>query len=132
MSYIGTAPRLLQILALSAAFVLPGWRAEAADKDGRYQMLGLGARSCGQWTADKHPSNVQDRLYFGDASWLLGYITAFNLLRWHGGNVASETDAVGMAAWVDNYCAANPTKDIATAADALTTFLSAGPHPNDK
>ena len=59
-------------------------------------------------------------------------MSAFNEYEWKGMNVASETDEVGMEAWVNNYCMANPTKRISDAAKALTKFLSAGPHPNDK
>lgn len=128
MRYIGAVPRLLQVAILSAAFVLPGWQAEAGTKQG-FTAIGAGTSSCGKWTEDK----ASDRaIYVEDGTWVLGFVSAFNSLGWKGMNVASETDEDGIIAWIDNYCAANPTKGVVYATTALINFLSAGPHPNDK
>jgi hypothetical protein len=126
MKHLRAVPRLLQIAALSAAFVLPAWRAEAADKQGKFHVFGQGNQSCGKWTTDRKEG--------ADAAWawVLGYASGYNDYGWRGVNVASETDIPGMLAWIDNYCAANSTVPVANAAIELMHFLSLGPHPNDK
>ena len=129
MRYIGAVPRLLQIGVLSAAFVLPGWEVVAMTKDGSYGLLGGGQESCGAWSAAKGTSQLR---YAEGRQWLEGYLSSYNRYVWPGNNVASETDTNGFFAWVDNYCSANPTKDISDAAEHLVEFLSSGPHPNDK
>lgn len=122
------ASRLLQMLALAAALVLPAWKTEAADKNG-YTMIGVGRLSCGQWSADKSANLGAHAV---EQAWVGGFITAYNRYEWKGSDATSETDGQGIMAWVDNYCAANPTKNIAAASEALMMFLSVGPHLNDK
>jgi hypothetical protein len=48
------------------------------------------------------------------SSWALGFITGAG---WNGGtDPLGGTDAEGVLAWFDNYCAANPLKTIADGA----------------
>ena len=58
-------------------------------------------------------------------AWVQGFISAFN---YYGGatapDIASGTDANGVFAWIDNYCAAHPLDTIATATIALVSELS--------
>ena len=137
MRYTGAVPRLLQILLLSAAFVLPGWQSEASNNEGLFRAVGNGGHSCGTWIENRksfeNSKDMKDLIgHAQDLSWVSGFVTAYNDYVWKGANVASETDGNGMTAWIDSYCAANPTKTIGNAAVALTTFLSSCPHPNDK
>ena len=130
MRFIAALPRALQIAALLEAFVLPGWQAEAADNNGKYKILGRGGSSCGSWSTDrKNPNSIESS---ADGDWLQGFVTGFNHFVWHGKDVGSDTDYNGMMAWMDNYCAANPTKNIGRAAENLILFLASGPHLNDK
>ena len=129
MNQFRALPRLLRIAVLSTAFVLPGWCAEAGDK---FTAFGPGGSSCGTWAANKAKASQNPAPYFIEESWVLGFVAAFNNYSWKGANVASETNAKRMMAWVDKYCAANPTKSIAIASLSLIDFLSSGPHPNDK
>ena len=129
MRYIGAILGLSQIAVLVVALVLPGRSADAAGKAGIYKVFGVGAESCGQWTTYKS----KDRLmYFAMSNWLEGFVSSANAYSWTGDNVASETDPKGMDAWVDTYCTTHPTNNFGTAAEALITFLSSGPHPSDK
>jgi hypothetical protein len=133
MRHIGAVPRFLQITVLSAAFLLPGWQAEAADKNGLSTVLGSGNISCAKWIEDKQSGPSQYNYAHVQAlGWMSGYLSAYNKFVWNGSDVSSETDADGLSGWMDNFCAANPTKKVSQATQALITFLSSGPHPNDK
>ncbi len=83
-----------------------------------YDVLGPGAASCGTWT--------QGRQAFGSSttteaqkSWLLGYIVGVESEKSSEQNqsMAISTDADGIFGWIDNYCHANPTRQLSSAAN---------------
>ena len=127
-------------LALLAVTMSMDQSAIASNANGSYTVLGPGNASCGGWIANRRyepgsapfvPSQHIIELVRLEA-WVQGYVTSYNSTMWRGNNVASETDTDGMYAWIDTYCAAHPTDNIAVAAEALVNFLSKGPHPNSK
>ncbi|HWY61726.1 MAG TPA: hypothetical protein VNW15_07475 [Rhizomicrobium sp.] len=124
-----TLIRFLKMSFISGPLMLLSGQTAAATGDGRYLIWGGGQSSCGTWSEAKSTNAF---LYTSAKQWLEGYVSAYNRYSWQGKNVASETNGNGMFSWVDDYCAANPTKDISDAANALVIFLSSGPHPNDK
>jgi hypothetical protein len=81
-------------------------------------VYGPGAISCGKWTDDRHnnPFAAGD-----DVSWVLGYVSAYNV--WGKQDIPEGTDAAGMAAWIDNYCARNPLDSLAVAAEAMISAM---------
>ena len=113
---------------------------DAATTKGVYTILGTGTDSCGSWTSNRpydpgeapFVSNQHITDLIAEQAWILGYVTSFNMAVWKGNNVASETDRKGIFAWIDKYCAANPTTVLSGAAEDLVEFLSKGPHPNNK
>lgn len=117
------------LVSLSCCFLLSIIPVHAADSQRHYVVLGHGGDSCGQWT---HERRLQSDSSASMGTWIVGYITAYNYHVWKGKNVASETDAPGMFAWIDTYCAANPIKGLVDATEALVDALKTGPHPNDR
>lgn len=78
----------------------------------------FGAPDCGQWIATNRGS---------DRVWLLGYLSAKN------GDWTHETkkdvleqlnSADQIVLWMDNYCKANPLKNVATGAEILFLELA--------
>ena len=79
-----------------------------------YTVYGVGAQSCGKWTAEK------SELVRGFMnSWVLGYVTALG-----GVAGARDTDSQAITAWVDNYCREHPLNRLDEAAATLVGELS--------
>ena len=57
-------------------------------------------------------------------AWIQGFMSAFNYYASESGDVSGGTDANGVFAWIDSYCAGHPIDIVATAAIALITELS--------
>jgi hypothetical protein len=53
------------------------------------------------------------------SSWVLGFITGYNLYGPGSNNVSKGTDLEGLNAWLDNYCAGHPLDPFGVAAQAL-------------
>jgi hypothetical protein len=79
-------------------------------------ILGSGAASCGTWNADRQRNQTLSQQ---SQAWVLGFLTAYNLYKPSTGNVSIPTDTRKLMIWIDNYCDANPLKDIVDAAKAL-------------
>ena len=71
-----------------------------------------GATSCGLWVKDR-----QEKIAFVHHRWVLGYLSglAFESDK----DILKTTDAESIFLWVDNYCRANPLKDIDDAGTTL-------------
>jgi hypothetical protein len=67
------------------------------------------------------PANIPAAM---DTQWVLGFLTAFNFYGNGSGNITNGTDANGVFAWIDTYCAAHPLDQISTATVALVAELS--------
>jgi hypothetical protein len=81
-----------------------------------YMAFGAGAASCGVWISKKAKGGAG---FVELHAWVLGFVSANAWVK----DKNYETDADGMADWVDNYCQANPLKDISDAAEALVLEL---------
>jgi hypothetical protein len=80
-------------------------------------VLGLGTKSCGNWTAAAREDGWPRIAYH---AWLGGFISGINLnISGTNGNLNEGTDFAGMAAWVDNYCVAHPLDNVDSAAVSL-------------
>ena len=95
-----------------------------------YENLGSGSISCGQWLENRQATGAEERrIVFDDEDWVMGFITGMNLGASTFGHeklshAGGKTESAGMFEWIDNYCRANPLKDLANAADALWHTLS--------
>jgi hypothetical protein len=108
-------------MALAAVWLALIEPVHAADT---YVVLGVGTDSCGSWTTERQTvATAPSSKAFSQSQWLLGYLTAINADVWPDHRLTDVTDSDGIFAWVDNYCAAHPLDDIATASSALVLEL---------
>lgn len=113
------------VLAIAAFFslVAPEVRAQP--------MIVPESHSCGAWIKNKSGRSGQEIADYNTAvAWVWGFVsraaeTAPTILR-------SQDDGLGLRAWVDRYCAANPLDDIVDAARALERELIARTGPATK
>lgn len=105
--------RLLGVIAALLLLAFP-----SALKADEPTIAGLGTRSCGGWTEDRK-ANAFDAT--NDQSWVMGFLSGVALT---GGdyNPLNNTDALGVWAWIDNYCQANPLDEIYQAGEAFVKF----------
>lgn len=102
--------KLIGTIVLTAAIASVSIPAQASN------VYGTGAASCGKWTSDKAND---ESMYSHRISWMLGFVSGAGF----GISKDLEADSSGMTGWIDNYCAANPLKQIAEAAGALVYEL---------
>lgn len=84
-------------------------------------VLGPGSASCVTWNGDRQRNESHSQL---NQAWVLGFVTSYNLYKSASQSSAPRPmDSRGMMVWIDNYCDANPLKDISDAAQALIEDL---------
>ncbi len=113
---------LIAGLSISAA-------AGAADKSGSYTTFGAGNMSCESWLKEREKGKPQAWEF---QQWLLGYVSAYNNWVHKGRNVADGTNANGMFAWIDKYCADRPRDVLATVVEELILDLKKNQAPASK
>jgi hypothetical protein len=103
-----------RLLVASAALLVLSWPSATHA----YTLMGVGSRSCGDWIADRRSNqfSVSD-----EEQWVLGFINGFGYSA-VAGDPGGFTDANGVLAWMDKYCAAHTTENLADAAEAFVTF----------
>ena len=77
------------------------------------------APSCGEWVVHREKS---DTLALSNTSWLLGYLSGLAVSS--GKDYLSETDNASIYKWMDNYCRANPLRDLSHGGNALAVELA--------
>lgn len=103
------------IVILSA----PAW---AADPSGRFNVLSMGAKTCGEVVSDFQKDGVGK---LTNSVWVGGYLTAINSEVYSGFDVAKGTDPAARDLWIFNYCSKNPLDSLYRATDALVVELRA-------
>ena len=93
----------------------------AADKSGKFTILSMGTKSCGEVVAD---FKVDGREKFVNSIWVSGYLSAINEHVVNRSNVAAGTDPEAWNLWIDNFCAANPLETLSSATSSLVVELS--------
>jgi hypothetical protein len=101
-------------LVIAALIVAPPFPAQAQWR----RVYGHGATSCGKLTQERE---AQSLLYASMGSWVLGYLTAFNMygLKEDSDIGRGQIEPEAMLAWIANYCQANPLDQLSQAALAL-------------
>ena len=113
--------KLCRLLFVFGSLILMGRPAAAGDVNGSYTVIGQGFNSCGKYTeARKEPKSADAAIY---SIWLAGYLTRTNLQLPDTHDIIGNTDLDGALGWIDNYCSANPTSNVARAAEDLVVFL---------
>jgi hypothetical protein len=100
-----------------------------------FATYGLGASSCASYLSDVEKIKVAADSYW---NWLVGFLSAENLYVEGSGDVLKDIDRVGAVAWIEKYCARNPTASYQHAVANLSLFLTtrqnsdplAGPFPS--
>jgi hypothetical protein len=84
-----------------------------------------GSRSCGKWVEEKRMANSMNEMNRIPAlitqSWFLGYLSG--RADESGKNFLKGTDNESIFLWLDNYCHANPDKNLDNAGPALAREL---------
>lgn len=104
------------LIAALAVLVLPQAHARP-DSPG--SVYGVGNSSCGVWSTTRKNSPERDALML--LSWVEGYVTASILMSPRS---FKQSDGVGVAVAVDNYCAKHPLDNIHSAAIDVVVSLA--------
>ena len=94
--------------------------ASARDFEGAYAVYGAGADSCQQYIGSmKNAGKEQD--YFID--WMIGYLSAFNVIMPNTHNILGETDFDAAQLWLQRHCEKYPKEPFITSMIKLTEVL---------
>ena len=77
-----------------------------------------GAPSCGDWVTDHREKGI---LFIGDTNWLMGFLSGIAYSSHQ--DFIKETTNESLYLWVDNFCQANPHKNLGDAGNALAKKL---------
>src|SRR4029079_7554799 len=114
--------RCCQLLCIVALLVWPAGLQAKLDDQGSYHIIGYGNSSCGDWTSTRKMGVTWEMGARG--RWVLGYVTAVNRFGAFSSDISKGTDADGLWAWIDNYCAQHPLENLAEATDNLVLELT--------
>jgi hypothetical protein len=90
---------------------------------GGYLSMGVGTKSCRTFVSDRQAAN---KSYYSTLNWVSGFITGGNVEREKRGDnsdIGEGIDFESTALWLDNYCRANPSKNLGNAADMFVQEL---------
>jgi hypothetical protein len=106
------------IFALSALAIA---RSEAADKNERFSVRGLGTTTCGKYL-ERRNLNAKESEEF--VHWFTGFLTAYNWLKPDTYDIApaSQYNSAGLLRFMDLYCGQSPKKRLI---DAAVSFVNA-------
>jgi hypothetical protein len=98
--------RMIVVLAMWVAISVTGVR--AAD------VVGTGARSCGDWKADHQH---EDAVSVSDDAWVAGYLSGYSI--WSADDAPKLPDLGARSTWMNNYCRSHPLDHILEAVNQL-------------
>ena len=83
---------------------------------GAVEIRTFGAVDCGEWTQANSNTNK---------AWLLGYLSGINFdFKAHENALGQLNSAAQAIGWMDNYCRANPLRQVIEGAHLLMDDLS--------
>lgn len=94
--------------------------AGASDSSGKFNVLSMGAKSCGQVVSDFKEDGIGK---LANSAWVGGYLTAINAEVYRGFDVARGADPAARDLWIFNFCSKKPLDSLYTATDALVVQL---------
>jgi hypothetical protein len=100
---------------------LVGGAAYALDDNGRYMVVGMGAKSCGSFIEASRNNSKTTYLRF--ETWLTGYLSAYNRDTSQTYDIRGGSDLDGINVWLENYCRANPLETYIDAVYQLTYIM---------
>lgn len=102
---------------LLLVFALP---VKARDVGGDFAVLGIGSQPCAAYLKARRAHGEREQDY---VNWLLGYLSAFNLIVSHTYNILGENDINDALSWLDQQCLATPKTHFVNASAAMTEIL---------
>ncbi|RYH67703.1 MAG: hypothetical protein EON54_03810 [Alcaligenaceae bacterium] len=84
-------------------------------------VIVMGAVPCGVWVKDRTEKGWNET---ADRSWLTGFLSGLAIESEK--DVLRTVNAESIYLWMDNYCRANPLKQLATGGQVLFEELSKG------
>jgi len=109
--------RLIVPVVLLLVISLPS---SARDFENAYAVYAAGAEPCKNYTiAMKKGGRTQD--YFVD--WLIGYLSAFNVIMPDTHNILGEMDFPSAQGWLQRHCSRYPNELFVNATARLTEVL---------
>lgn len=115
-SHLGLASTLL-VFFLSLQ--TPQAQAQGLVQSQKPQVTVRGASSCGLWVKNRETNSLERS---SDLAWVLGFLSGISM----GSTVnvfKDIRDSESLVLWMDNYCKANPLKDVAAGSVALVLEL---------
>jgi hypothetical protein len=109
-------------LLFVAIFSLPSL---AADKSGKFTVLSMGTKSCGEVVSD-FKEDGRGKLI--NEVWVAGYLSDINERVATRSNIAVGTDPAAWNLWINNYCSANPLESLSPTISLLVGELSQRRH----
>lgn len=105
------------VLVLAAATT----RGEAADKNNRFSVRGLGTTTCSKYLEVRNLNNEESQEF---VHWFTGFLTAYNWQEPDTYDIAPSTqyNSAGLLRFMDLYCGQSPTRRII---DAAVGFVNA-------
>ncbi|NBC48913.1 MAG: hypothetical protein GVY22_13185 [Gammaproteobacteria bacterium] len=107
-----------QAVIAIATVLLLGWQAsQAADQQGRFNVLGLGTHSCGEFVEAANPDEEASRpwtdynLYTAYTS---GYLTGYNEFVEGTLDIRGQKKMLEIMAKIQAFCAEHPDQDFHT------------------
>lgn len=111
---------LKPIIAVAAALMI-STPAAAAPPAQAIQTRWLGDMTCGGWRRAPRDFEHPEKALL--LNFILGFVAGKTVER--GDNILADVEVSSIAAWVDDYCAANPLAYLVTAAHDLDQALIA-------
>jgi len=112
---------ICRLVLLATLITLPVLCQARPNQEGAYEVLGVGTLSCEVWTKDRTDRSSES--HFINGAWVQGYLTAVNVFGDGPSHIAKGTDADGIMAWIDSYCAQHPAESLTVAAKALVLAI---------
>jgi hypothetical protein len=106
------------VLVLAA---LGATRGDAADKNNRFSVRGLGTTSCSKYLEVRNLNNDESQEF---VHWFTGFLTAYNWQEPDTYDIAPATqyNSAGLLRFMDLYCGQSPTRRVI---DAALGFVNA-------
>ncbi len=92
----------------------------AKDVDGEFVVFGSGENNCADYTRARA---VKGQAYQVYKQWLMGYLSAFNVIVSNTYDILGERNYKQVRRWLDSYCKKNPKESFVNASAMLTVKL---------
>ncbi len=108
-------------IAMVAVIMLAALGIQASAQESQKRaIIGQGTKPCGVMAREIRAGVSQELSH----QWVAGFVSGANM-EGTGPDFLLDQDFDGLAAWVDNYCSANPLSRLSTAAKLLVQELRA-------